>query len=59
MASLYVTSTETFSGKSAVCVGLGLRFRKDGLRVGYMKPVNVAARPGPAGPEDDDVAFIK
>jgi BioD-like phosphotransacetylase family protein len=36
-----------------------MRFRRDGLKVGYMKPVNVAARPGPAGPEDDDVAFIK
>lgn len=59
MANLYVTSTETYSGKSAVCVGLGLRFRRDGLRVGYMKPVNVAARPGLSGPEDDDVVFIK
>ncbi|HEY64177.1 MAG TPA: phosphotransacetylase family protein [Caldilineae bacterium] len=59
MANVYVTSIETFSGKSAVCVGLGLRFRHDGLKVGYMKPVNVAARPGPKGPEDDDVAFIK
>ncbi|MCS7220664.1 MAG: phosphotransacetylase family protein [Anaerolineae bacterium] len=59
MANLYVTSTEAFSGKSATCVGLGLRFRRDGLKVGYMKPVNVAALPGPEGPQDDDVAFIK
>ncbi|NOZ27142.1 MAG: phosphotransacetylase family protein [Chloroflexi bacterium] len=59
MANVYVTSIETFSGKSAICVGIGLRFRRDGLRVGYMKPVNVAAHPGPAGPKDDDVAFIK
>jgi len=31
MANLYVTSAETFSGKSALCIGLGLRFRADGL----------------------------
>ena len=41
MANLYVTSAETFSGKSAICIGLGLHFREDGLKVGYMKPVNV------------------
>ena len=41
MKTLYITSAETFSGKSALCVGLGMRFRKDGLKVGYMKPVNV------------------
>ncbi len=59
MTNLYVTSTETFSGKSATVVGLGLRMRRDGLKVGYMKPVNVAAMPGPEGPRDDDVVFIK
>lgn len=59
MANVYVTSTETYSGKSAVCVALGLRFRRDGLKVGYLKPVNVEGRPGPAGPEDEDAAFIK
>ena len=41
MKALYMTSAETFSGKSALCIGLGLRFRKDGFKVGYMKPVNV------------------
>ena len=41
MKALYVTSAETFSGKSALCIGVGLRLRKDGHNVGYMKPVNV------------------
>jgi BioD-like phosphotransacetylase family protein len=36
-----------------------MRMRRDGLKVGYMKPVNVAAMPGPEGPTDEDVAFIK
>ena len=30
MKALYVTSAETFSGKSALCIGVGLRLRKDG-----------------------------
>ena len=41
MKALYITSAETFSGKSALCIGLGLRFKKVGLNAGYMKPVNV------------------
>jgi hypothetical protein len=59
MKALYITSGETFSGKSALCVGLGLRFRKDDLKVGYMKPVvvNCAVRDGV--PFDEDVNFAK
>lgn len=59
MTNLYVTSAETFSGKSALCIGLGLRFRADGLRAGYMKPVNVNCRLREGLPYDDDVAFAK
>ena len=35
MATLYVTSAETFSGKSALCIGLGVRLRADGFKAGY------------------------
>jgi BioD-like phosphotransacetylase family protein len=59
MANLYVTSAETFSGKSALCVGLGLHFRADGLKTGYMKPVNINCRLREGLPYDDDVAFAK
>ncbi len=59
MANLYVTSAETFSGKSALCVGLGLHFRADGLKTGYMKPVNVNCSLREGLPYDDDVAFAK
>ena len=31
MATLYVLSTETYSGKTAVVIGLGLRMRDDGF----------------------------
>ena len=42
MASLYVASTETFVGKSAICIGLLERARRDGYTIGYMKPVSVS-----------------
>lgn len=59
MAILYVLSTETYSGKTAVCIGLGLRMRADGYSVGYMKPVNTSAVLRAGQPYDEDVAFIK
>jgi BioD-like phosphotransacetylase family protein len=59
MKSLYVTSAEIFSGKSALCVGLALRFRKDGFKAGYMKPVNVNCPLSEGLAYDEDVAFSK
>lgn len=59
MANLYVTSAETFSGKSALCIGLGVRFRSDGIKAGYMKPVNVNSQLREGLPYDDDVVFAK
>ncbi len=41
MISLYVGSTSGYSGKSLVSMGVGLRLKKDGLRVGYFKPVGI------------------
>ncbi len=57
MANLYITSAETYSGKSALCIGLGLRFKADGLKVGYMKPVNTFCELCEGLPSDDDVVF--
>ena len=48
MATLYVASTETFVGKSATCVGLIDRARRDGFSVGYMKPVSVSVTRSPS-----------
>ena len=39
MITLYITSTAPYAGKSALCVGLGRRFKKDGYSIGYMRPV--------------------
>ncbi len=58
MANLYVSSAESYSGKSALCIGLGIRFRKDGLKAGYMKPVNINSRLHDAA-GDEDVLFAR
>jgi BioD-like phosphotransacetylase family protein len=38
MKALYVTSLQSFSGKTAVCLALGRRLQKEGYKVGYFKP---------------------
>lgn len=58
MATLYIASTETFSGKSALCVGIARRLQADGLRIGYMKPVSSSSRLA-ADRLDEDAAFFK
>jgi uncharacterized protein len=58
MATLYVASTETYVGKSAVCAGLLDRMRRDGFQIGYMKPVSVALANTSGAESDDDAAFI-
>ena len=58
MRALYVTSTGTFSGKTALCVGLGLRMQRDGFEVGYMKPVSTTARRLEGRIVDEDALFM-
>ncbi|MFP4437179.1 MAG: phosphotransacetylase family protein [Chloroflexaceae bacterium] len=59
MATLYIASTETFVGKSAVCLGLLNRMRRDGFAVGYMKPVSVSVAHTSTAILDEDAAFIR
>jgi BioD-like phosphotransacetylase family protein len=57
--AIYVMSTESYSGKSALCVGLMMRLRQDGFRTGYMKPISTAERMSVLGAFDEDAAFMK
>jgi len=41
MVSLYVGSTSGYSGKSLISMGVGHKFKRDGLKVGYLKPVGI------------------
>jgi BioD-like phosphotransacetylase family protein len=58
VATLYITSNESFSGKSALSIGLARRFRQDGLRIGYMKPLGTASHLG-TDVVDEDAAFFR
>ena len=59
MKSLYVTSVERYSGKTAVCLALGRCFQKDGYKVGYLKPLSI--QPWLEGGKivDEDAIFVK
>jgi len=59
MTTLYITSTEPFSGKTGLCVGLGRRFLADGFSVGYMKPVSLQAKSVAGRAVDEDAEFVK
>ncbi len=39
MKTLYIVSTESFSGKTSLCYGIAERLQRDGQRVGYFKPL--------------------
>ncbi len=60
MKALYVTSVEPFSGKTAICLGLGHRFQDEGYTVGYLKPVSTQPWRTPDGTlADEDAAFVQ
>ena len=59
MKSLYVTSVERYSGKTAVCLALGKRFQEDGYKVGYLKPLSLQPWRMAGQIADEDAAFVK
>jgi BioD-like phosphotransacetylase family protein len=59
MATLYIASTDTASGKTALCLGLGRRLQSDGFSVGYMKPISLSAHRLEGSVVDEDAQFIK
>ncbi len=42
--TLYIVSTEAYSGKSAISLALALGFQEKGLKVHYMKPIGASLR---------------
>ena len=59
MTSLFVVSTETFSGKTALIAGLMQHLRQDGYRTGYLKPVSATPHVTGRRLADADAQFIK
>jgi BioD-like phosphotransacetylase family protein len=57
--SLYVVSGNEFSGKTAICLGLGLKFKELGMKVSYFKPIAPAIGTISAGhPHDEDAELM-
>ena len=44
MLGLYIGSTRGFSGKNLITLALGKKFKEDGQKIGYMKPVGAVPR---------------
>jgi BioD-like phosphotransacetylase family protein len=59
MKSLYVTSIERYSGKTAACLGLGKQLVEDGYRVGYLKPLSLQPWRSAGKISDEDATFVK
>ena len=59
MVGVYIGSTTGYSGKNLIAMSLGLRFKKEGLRVGYMKPVGAVPRKENGQPGDEDAFFLQ
>lgn len=59
MKSLYITSVEPHTGKTAVCLGLGQHFQTDGYQVGYLKPLSLQPWMVDSRLADMDAGFVK
>lgn len=59
MKSLYITSVERYSGKTATCLALGQDLQDDGYRVGYLKPLSLQPFRMEGHIADEDAAFVK
>jgi len=57
--SIYITSLERYSGKTAICLALGKRLMADGFRVGYLKPLSLQPWRVSGKIADEDASFVK
>jgi len=58
MVSAYVVSSEPFAGKTLACLALGTRWRRRGLRVGYIKPLGSLSTVLDGQVTDEDAVFV-
>ncbi len=59
MVGLYIGSTAGYSGKNLLTLALGLKFQKQGFRVGYMKPVGAMPHQENSLLGDEDAFFVQ
>ena len=58
LPNLYVYSTSGFCGKSAIILGLALKFKEEGYKVGYFKPMGLEMVRGTGGEKIDQDAKL-
>ncbi len=59
MKSIYITSVERYSGKTATCLVLGKKLIDDGYKIGYLKPLSLQPYWVSGHIADEDAAFVK
>ena len=59
MLPLLIESTSSYAGKSLVCLGLGLKFQKDGFKIAYLKPSGRSPVKIGKITTDEDAVFIQ
>ena len=59
MKSLYITSVDRYSGKTALCLAFGKRLIENGYKVGYLKPLSLQPWRVAGKITDEDAAFVK
>ncbi len=57
MKRLYIASAEHYSGKTALCLGLGKRMQADGFKVNYLKPLSLHPWFSEEHASDEDASF--
>ncbi len=58
MVTLYIASSETYSGKTLTSIVLGIRWQRQGRRVGYFKPIGLLPVSVGGVASDEDAAFV-
>lgn len=59
MKSLFVLSTKPYAGKNLIAVGIGLRLKEKGVKVGYFKPIGVFPTKAGEVLTDEDTLFFR
>jgi BioD-like phosphotransacetylase family protein len=59
MKPLYITAVVTFSGKTALALGLGVKLQQAGRKVGYFKPVSSQPFYANGKLVDEDADFVR
>lgn len=59
MVGIYIGSTAGYSGKNLIALALGLKFQKEGKKVGYMKPVGAVPHREGDAIGDEDAFFVQ